>query len=53
MKYLLIDVDSGDFEVDKDEDAGDERLRARRLSGNFYLMRADGGPAGQLGFSWF
>ena len=48
-KYRFIDIDSGDFEIDADEDVAEERLRARQPSGFFVVMRADGGPAAHFG----
>ena len=41
---LVIDVDSGDFEVDRDHLAAAKRLRARRRDGALYAMRV-GSPA--------
>lgn len=38
-KIIMIDVDSGDYEIDsRSLDAGD-RLRARRPNGDFYAIR--------------
>ena len=48
-KYLYIDIHSGDYEIDAAEDAAEERLRARRPTGFFVIMRADGGPAAHFG----
>lgn len=38
-KFLVIDVESGDYEVDKSEIAADNRLRERHPGAVFYLMR--------------
>lgn len=43
-KAMALDVDSGDYEVDTDEDAACDRLEARRPHGTFYLLRV-GYPA--------
>jgi hypothetical protein len=51
-QFLEIDILSGDFEVDADEDAVHDRLVARRPNGHFVLMRADGSPAGTFGFAY-
>ncbi len=38
-KYAVIDVRSGDFEVDGDRMAATDRLRGRRPDGEFWLSR--------------
>lgn len=38
-KFVAIDLDSGDFEVDADDYSAVTRLRSRRASGDFWLMR--------------
>jgi hypothetical protein len=43
-KALVIDIESGDYEVDVDEDAACDRIEARRPEGVFYLLRV-GYPA--------
>ena len=48
-KLLELDLLSGDFEVDMDEDAMHDRLKARQPEGQFVIMQADGGPAGRFG----
>jgi hypothetical protein len=50
-KFLEIDILSGDFEIDADEDAAHDRLAARRPDGHFVLMRADGSAAGHFGYA--
>lgn len=52
-KFVEIDVDSGDFEIGKDDDEIHNRLQARRPQGRFILMGADGGDAGAFGFSHY
>lgn len=37
--YVLIDVDSGDFEVDQNEELAAKRLRARRPDGRVWMRR--------------
>ena len=53
-KALVLDIQSGDYEIDMDEDAACNRMEARRPDGVFYLMRI-GFPAslfiGSLDFS--
>jgi len=36
-KYLAVDIDTGDYELDDDDHAAVKRLRARRPAGEFYL----------------
>ena len=43
-KFVAIDVQSGDHEVDEDDYAAVARLRARRPAADVWLMRA-GSPA--------
>lgn len=38
-KALVVDIESGDYEVDVDEDAACDRIEARRPEGVFYLLR--------------
>lgn len=39
-KFVALDVDSGDYEVDADDYAALTRLRSRRPSADVWLMRA-------------
>ena len=39
-KLVLIDIDSGDFEVDRDEIAASDRLLARRPGAQVWMRRA-------------
>lgn len=48
-KFLVIDIESGDYEIDANEDAASDRIEARRPDGVFYLMRAAGGPSCFIG----
>jgi hypothetical protein len=43
-KYVAIDVESGDFEIDADDFAATDRLLARRPTAQTWLMRV-GEPA--------
>lgn len=43
-KALVLDIESGDYEIDVDEDAACDRIEARRPDGVFYLIRV-GYPA--------
>ena len=38
-KALILDVTSGDYEIDADEDAACDRMEARHPEGVFYLMK--------------
>jgi hypothetical protein len=38
-KYLTLDIESGDYEVDDDDLSGEKRLRARRPDGVFFGFR--------------
>ena len=38
-KFLVVDVESGDYEVDEDELAASDRVRARHPDGHRYLIR--------------
>jgi hypothetical protein len=38
-KYLVIDVDSGDYEMDEEHLAALDRVRARHPDGSFFSMR--------------
>lgn len=43
-EFVLIDIDSGAYEVDADDMAAEARLYARRPNGVMYLLRI-GAPA--------
>jgi hypothetical protein len=38
-KYVLIDIDSGDFEVDEDEIVASDRLLARQPEAQVWMVR--------------
>jgi hypothetical protein len=48
-KFLVVDIDSGDYEVDEDDLAAEDRLRARQPEGVFYLLRVGYTTAYTLG----
>lgn len=52
-KFVEIDLDSGDFEIGKDDIEIHDKLQARRPNGRFILMGADGGDAGAFGFAHY
>lgn len=48
-KYVAIDVDSGDYEIDADDYAAVARLRAKKPSADVWLMRAGHKAAYRIG----
>src|SRR6266516_6369961 len=38
-KFLILDIESGDYEIDEDDLTAEERLRARRPDGVFFGIR--------------
>jgi hypothetical protein len=38
-KFLILDIKSGDYEIDEDDLRAEDRLRARRPDGVFYGFR--------------
>ena len=48
-KYVAIDVDSGEYEIDADDYAAVAKLRARKLSADIWLMRAGHKAAYRIG----
>jgi len=48
-KFLIVDIESGDYEVDEDDLAAEDRLLARRPEGVFYLLRVGYTTAYTLG----
>ena len=38
-KFLTVDIESGDYEIDDDDLTGEKRLRARRPNGTFFGFR--------------
>ena len=51
-KILVIDVDTGDYEVDADQLAADSRLRQRHPRSIFFGMRIGYPTLGRLGGRW-
>ncbi len=50
-KFIVLDVDTGDFEMDEDDYTAIMRLRDRRPTGDFWLEQA-GEPAAYRMRSW-
>lgn len=50
-KFVLIDIESGDYEIDADEIAASDRLRARRPEAQPWLRRVGSRHAYRLGRS--
>jgi hypothetical protein len=50
-KFLVVDIESGDYEVDEDDLAAEDRIRARRPDGVFFLRRVGYTTAYTLGGS--
>lgn len=50
-KFVLIDIESGDYEVDADEIAASDRLRARRPDAQPWLRRVGSRYVYRLGRS--
>lgn len=48
-KFLVIDVESGDYEVDESEIAASKRLKTRRPDSRRFLMRIGYAAAYSLG----
>ena len=38
-KFLILDIESGDYEIDADDTSAEERLRSRRPTGVFFGLR--------------
>jgi len=53
-KFVAVDVDTGDYEVDKDDSAAVMRLRSRHTAANLWLGRVGQPTAYKMGFrqSW-
>jgi hypothetical protein len=51
-KFLIIDIETGDYEMDDDEIAATRRAHARHPDGAFYGMRVGYRAAEVLGGSW-
>jgi hypothetical protein len=48
-KFLVLDVETGDYEVDTDSRAAFDRAEARRHGGPFYILRVGYPTAVRLG----
>jgi hypothetical protein len=48
-KFIILDVESGDYEIDEDDITAEERLSARRPNAVMYLMRVGNLPAWTIG----
>jgi hypothetical protein len=51
-KFLILDVETGDYEIDDDDMAASQRAHARHPDGAFYGMRVGYRSAGTLGGSF-
>ena len=49
-KYLVIDIGSGDYELDEDDLAASDRLAAKHPEGQFFTMRIGYRALGRIGF---
>ena len=49
-KFVAIDIESGDHEIDRDDFTVMERLRARRSDAQIWLMRAGRPTAYRIGW---
>jgi hypothetical protein len=50
-KFLIIDIETGDYEIDDDDRAASRRAHARHPDGAFYGMRIGYRTSGTLGGS--
>ncbi len=48
-KFLVLDIDTGDYELDTDELAAVKRARAKHPDGAFYVLRVGHSAAYRLG----
>ena len=51
-KFLIIDIETGDYEMDDDDMAASRSAHARHPGGAFYGMRIGYRTSGTLGGSW-
>jgi hypothetical protein len=49
-KYLVIDVRSGEYEIDADGVAASDRAAAKHPDGEFFFMRVGSQTLGRIGF---
>ncbi len=47
--FLVLDIETGDFELDSDQLAAVKRARAKHLDGAFYILRVGHSAAFRLG----
>ncbi len=47
--FLVLDIETGDYEMDPDELAAVKRARAKHHEGVFYVLRVDHSTAYRLG----
>jgi hypothetical protein len=50
-KFLIIDIETGDYEIDEDDFAASQRAHARRPEGEFYRMKVGHRSSGTIGAS--
>jgi hypothetical protein len=48
-KFLVLDIETGDYELDTDDLAAVQRARAKRPDGAFYVLRVGHSAAYRLG----
>jgi len=48
-KFLVLDIETGDYELDADELAAVKRARAKHADGAFYVLRVGHSAAFRLG----
>lgn len=48
-KFVLVDIETGDFEIDANEMAASTRLRARRPKGQVWMLRVGRKAARRFG----
>ncbi len=51
-KFLIIDIETGEYEMDDDEIAASQRAHARHPGGALFGMRVGYPASGTLGGSW-
>lgn len=49
--FLVLDIETGDYEIDPDEFAAVKRARAKHLDGAFYFLRVGHSAAYRFGRS--
>ncbi len=47
--FLVLDIETGDYEMDRDQLAAVKRARAKHLDGAFYILRVGHSAAYHLG----